>query len=107
MLVALAAACLLQVVALASGGEGLGFWLLPAALVAVVCVALGLSDRTTPGTAARMLDRDLDLGAKVSTALELESGSTPGGLGALALADGRDALAESLAGARRACALGD
>ena len=100
-LVALAAACLLQVVALASGGEGVGLWLLPAALVAVVCLALGLSDRTTPGTTARMLDRDLDLGAKVSTALELESeAAPPRGLGTLALADGRGALAESLAGAR-------
>ncbi len=100
-LVALAAACLIQSAVLASGGDGAGLWLLPAALVGVVCLALGLSDRTTPETAARMLDRDLELGAKVSTALELErQADPPRGLGSLALADGRSALAESLAGAR-------
>jgi hypothetical protein len=47
-----------------------------------------------------MLDRDLALGAGVTTALELERGRQTAGLGALAISDGREALARSLAGSR-------
>ena len=64
------AACLLQLGALASGSEGSGPWLVPAGLVAAVAVAIGLAHRTSPAAAARLLDRDLFLGAGVSTALE-------------------------------------
>jgi hypothetical protein len=103
VLVTLAAGCVLQIGALAGGGSGLGPWLVPAALVAAAALAIGLASRTTPSSAARLVDRDLSLGAKVTTALELESlarGGRPAGLAGLALADGRGALASSLAGAR-------
>jgi hypothetical protein len=99
-LVGVASGCLLQLVALASGREGAGPWLVPAALVAGVGVALGLSRRTSDRIAARMLDRDLGLGAGVSTALELEQAGGAGVLRALALSDGRAALGRSLSGAR-------
>src|SRR5436305_2262932 len=102
VLVTLAAGCVLQIGALAGGGSGLGPWLAPAALVAAAALAIGVARRTTPSSAARLVDRDLSLGAKVTTALELESlarGVRPAGLAGLALADGRGALASSLAGA--------
>jgi hypothetical protein len=48
-----------------------------------------------------MLDRDLGLGAGVTTALELEGAQgTPAGLAGLVLADGREALTRSGASAR-------
>ena len=59
-----AAACLLQLGALAAGGDGAGLWLLPAALPAVAAVAFGLAHRTSPAAAARLLDRDLALGCR-------------------------------------------
>jgi hypothetical protein len=103
-LVAIAAACLLQMGALASGRNGAGVWLAPAAVVAAFSLAFGLAHRTSPAAAARLLDRDLALGAAVSTALELENAregaADPYGLGARALSDGRHAVAVSLAGAR-------
>jgi hypothetical protein len=102
-IVALATASLLQIGALVSGRGGFGLWLAPALLVLAACLVLGLTRRTPAVTAARMLDRDLGLGAGVTTALELEAAtgaSGPRGLGALALADGRGALAASLVGAR-------
>ena len=95
-LVGVASGCLLQLVALASGREGAGPWLVPAALVAGVGVALGLGRRTSDRIAARMLDRDLEFGAGVSTALELEQAGAVGALRALALSDGRAALGRSL-----------
>jgi hypothetical protein len=101
VVIGLLLACLLQVVALAAGRSGVGWWLVPAAVAGAACVAFGLAHRTTRRTAARMLDRDLALGAGVTTALELEGqGATTGTLGALALADGRGALGRSLAGGR-------
>ena len=101
-LAGLAAACVLELAALARGRQGIGPWLVPAAAVAIACAVLGLRARTNAATAARMLERDLALGAEVSTALELEAPGAPAarGLASLALADGRRALGESLAGAR-------
>jgi hypothetical protein len=103
-LVGVSAACLLQIGALASGRDGLGLWLLPAAIVAALSLASGLAHRTSAATAARLLDRDLELGAEVCTGLELDTSAERSagrsGLGALALADGRDALGGTLAGAR-------
>src|SRR3954469_25921219 len=101
-LAGLAAGCALELAALASGGEGIGPWLAPAVAIAFACALFGATARTSPATAARMLDRDLALGAEVTTALELEAPGAPAprGLASLALADGRRALAESLAGAR-------
>ena len=100
-LVGVGAACALQIAALAMGGSGAGIWLLPGAIAALVVLAVGLAHRTTPASAARLLDRDLALGARVTTALELETspGAVPNarGLGALALDDGRAAVAASLA----------
>ena len=103
-LLGVAAACLLQLGALASGNDGSGLWLLPAALPAVAAVAFGLAHRTSPAAAARLLDRDLALAAGVSTALELETSAERAasgrGLGALVLADVRGAIGRSLPGAR-------
>ena len=102
-LVALAAGCVLQIGALAAGSSGVGLWLAPVALVGAVALAIGVARRTTPASAARLVDRDLSLGAEVTTALELEAAARtarPAGLAGLALADGRGALASSLAGAR-------
>lgn len=100
-LLGIAAACVLQVAALATGHSGAGAWLLPGVLVAALALAFGVAHRTTPSSAARLLDRDLALGARVTTALELETsppdGASAHGLGALALDDGRAALAASLA----------
>ena len=79
-------------------------WLLPAAVLAVAAIGVGVAHRTSPAAAARLLDRDLDLGAEVTTALELETSAeargSSRGLGALALADVRGALGRSLPGAR-------
>ncbi|HET6174052.1 MAG TPA: hypothetical protein VFD90_15685 [Gaiellales bacterium] len=103
-LVGISAACVLQIAALATGNSGAGLWLVPAALLAAIAGAIGLAHRTSPATAARLLDRDLGLGAEVTTALELETSSRraaePRSLGALALKDGLAAVASSLAGAR-------
>ncbi len=103
-LVGIAAACLLQLVALARGNDGSGLWLLPAGVLAATCLALGVARRTSPVAVARLLDRDLDLGAGVSTALELEATGERAagrrGLGALVVADVRSALGRSLPGAR-------
>jgi hypothetical protein len=101
LIVAGASACLLQLVALAAGRAHLGLWLVPALLVALVCLVPGLANRTSASTAARMLDRDLGLGAGVTTALELErEAGIARGLAGLALEDGRNAVADSLSGAR-------
>jgi hypothetical protein len=100
-IVGLLSACLLELGAVASGRAGAGPWLLPAIVVALLCLTPGVAHRTTPSIAARMLDRDLRLGAGVTTALELErEAAAPSGLRSLAIADGRDALARSLVGAR-------
>lgn len=103
-LVGIAAACLLQLVALARGNDGSGLWLLPAGVLAATCLALGVAHRTSPAAVARLLDRDLDLGAGVSTAFELEATTERAagrrGLGALVVADVRSALGRSLPGAR-------
>jgi hypothetical protein len=103
LIVGFAAACVLQVGALVAGNAGLGLWLLPALVLTVLCLVPGVAHRTSAAIAARMLDRDLRLGAGVTTALELERGPANGprgGLGALALADGKTALAGSFGGAR-------
>jgi hypothetical protein len=98
-LVGVGVACLLQIGALATGSSGAGIWLLPGAIVAALVFAFGVTHRTTPSSAARLLDRDLALGAQVTTALELETSprgaANARGLGALALADGLGALAAS------------
>jgi hypothetical protein len=100
-IVGVAVACALQLIALASGHAGPGLWLVPAVVVAALCLVPGIARGTSLSTAARMLDRDLDLGAGVTTALELEQDDRPPrGLESLALADGREALARSLSGAR-------
>jgi hypothetical protein len=103
-LVGAGAACLLQLGALTTGGDGPGPWLVPAAALAVAAVAIGLAQRTSPAAAARLLDRDLELGAGVSTALELETSPERAagarGLGALVIADVRAALGRSESGAR-------
>ena len=100
-IVALAAACLLQLVALATGHAGPGLWLVPAALIGGLSLVPGSVRGTSLQTAARMLDRDLGLGAGVTTALELEQRvQQPAGLERLALDDGRDALGRSITGAR-------
>jgi hypothetical protein len=103
-LVGAGAACLLQLGALATGNDGSGPWLVPAGGLAAAAVAIGLAHRTSPVAAARLLDRDLELGAGVSTALELETSAeraaSARGLGALVLADVRGALGRSEASAR-------
>src|SRR4051812_4514968 len=103
-IVGVAAACALQIGALVSGRSGSGIWLAPAFISGGLALAIGLTRPTTVETAARLLDRDLALGAAVSTALELETsrsgGIQPSGLGGLALAGGRKAVAASLSGAR-------
>lgn len=103
-LVAIAVACVLQIIALASGRSGAGAWLAPAAVAAALSLAIGLAHRTSAAAAARLLDRDLGLGAAVSTALEIETSQgaapDPSSLGTLALADGRRAVGASIAGAR-------
>jgi hypothetical protein len=102
-LVGLGAACVMQIGALATGSSGTGAWLIPGALLAAVALAIGIAHPTRASSAARLLDRDLGLGAKVATALELENSqglAAPRGLAALALADGRAALVASLALAR-------
>jgi hypothetical protein len=104
LVIGLGLACLLQVGALAAGRAGVGWWLVPAGLVSAACMAFALAHRTSDATAARMLDRDLALGAGVSTALELEQDEDPAGvpgtLRALAVADGRAALGRSFSGGR-------
>ena len=104
VLLGLGAACVLQLGALASGHDGSGPWLLPAAVLAVAAIGVGVAHRTSAVAAARLLDRDLDLGAEVTTALELETSAESAvrshGLGALVLADGRVALGRSLPSAR-------
>jgi hypothetical protein len=100
LIVGLAAACILQLAAIVSGTSGPGVWLVAALVPALLSLLPGLLHRTKPATAARMLDRDLELGAGVTTALELERGTQTQGLGALAISDGREALARSLAGSR-------
>jgi hypothetical protein len=103
LIVAVASACILQLVALAAGTSGPGAWLLPAVVVALLALLPGLSRRTSAAVAARMLDRDLRIGAEVSTAYELERDPDAlrgVSLAGLALADGRDAIARSLGGAR-------
>jgi hypothetical protein len=100
-IVGLLAACLLQIAAVVSGDAGVGPWLWPALLLALLVAVPGILRRTSPSVAARMLDRDLALAAAVTTALELErEAGTPTGLAGLVLADGRAALAKSGAGAR-------
>ncbi len=70
-----------------------------AVLPGLAAVAAALLRPTTPAVTARLLDRELGLSATVATALELErSGAAAGGLGALAVADGRRALSASLGG---------
>src|SRR4051812_26912174 len=104
LLVAVALACLAQLAGLALGHAETAVWLTPGLLACAACVAFGLAHRTSDGAAARMLDRDLGLGARVSTALELERAGAAGdgasSLRELALSDGRVALSRSLAGAR-------
>jgi hypothetical protein len=103
-IVGIALAGVLQIGALATGASGLGVWLVPALAAAALALVLGLTRRTTAEVAARLLDRDLGLGAGVSTALELErsraGGADRSGLGGLAVADGRRAVSASLSGAR-------
>jgi hypothetical protein len=102
-LVGLGAACAIQSGALATGNSGAGAWLIPGALLAALVLAIGITHPTSASSAARMLDRDLALGAAVATALELENSqrlAAPRGLAALALADGRTVLATSLVFAR-------
>ena len=103
LLVAAAAACVLEVIALAAGGRGTGLWLVPAAAVLAASLVYGAAHRTSEARAARMLDRALGADAAVDTALELEAGNghrRGDGLAALALADGREALGRQLGGAR-------
>jgi hypothetical protein len=101
-IVGLLAACLLQVVAVLAGHAGFGPWLWPALGISLVAPLPGALRRTSPSVVARMLDRDLGLGAGMTTALELEQRpESSGGLAALVLADGREALARSR-GATRA-----
>ncbi len=100
LIVGLGAACVLQLAAIVSGTSGPGAWLVAALVPALLSLLPGVLHRTKPTTAARMLDRDLALGAGVTTALELERGEQTQGLGALAISDGREALARSLAGSR-------
>jgi hypothetical protein len=102
-LVGLGAACAIQSGALATGNSGAGVWLIPGALLAALVLAIGITHPTSASSAARLLDRDLALGAAVATALELENSqrlAAPRGLAALALADGRAVLATSLVFAR-------
>ena len=103
-IVGIIVASVLQIGALASGSRGPGVWLVPALVAAALALTLGLTRRTTAEVAARLLDRDLALGAEVSTALELETsragGADRSGLGGLAVAGGRRAVAASLSGAR-------
>jgi hypothetical protein len=103
-IVGITVAGVLQIGALASGSRGPGVWLAPALAAAALALALGLTRRTTAEVAARLLDRDLALGAEVSTALELETSrageADRSGLGGLAVAGGRRAVAASLSGAR-------
>ena len=100
-IVGLLAACLLQAAAVVSGHAGLGPWLWPALVLAMLVPVPGILRRTSPSVAARLLDRDLGLAAGVTTALELErEEGTPTGLAGLVLADGRAALARSRTDAR-------
>jgi hypothetical protein len=102
-LVGLGAACAMQIGALATGNSGAGVWLIPGTVLAALVLAIGITKPTSAASAARLLDRDLGLGARVATALELETSkglATPRGLAALALADGRAALAASFGAAR-------
>src|SRR5258705_10553827 len=102
-LVGLGTACVLQIGALATGNSGTGAWLIPGPALAAVVPAIGIAHPTRASSAARLLDRDLALGAKMATALELENSQglvAARGLAALALADGRAALVASLALAR-------
>ena len=103
-IVGITVAGVLQIGALASGSRGPGVWLAPALAAAALALVLGLTRRTTAEVAARLLDRDLALGAEVSTALELETSrageADRSGLGGLAVAGGRRAVAASLSEAR-------
>jgi hypothetical protein len=104
LLVGAGLACLAQLAGLASRHADSAVWLVPGLLGILACLAVGLAHRTSDQTAARMLDRDLGLGARVSTAFELEGeGAAEDGscaLRGLALADGRVALSRSLARGR-------
>jgi hypothetical protein len=102
-IVGLLAACLLQLGAIIAGHGGPGPWLVPALVLGLLVAIPGILRRTSPSTAARMLDHDRALGAGVTTALELERGhgapahAAPSRLAGLVLADGRQALARSAA----------
>ena len=103
LLVAAAAACVLELAALATGRRGAGIWLVPAAAVLLASLAFGAAHRTSAAAAARLLDRALGEDAAVDTALELEAANGRGrrdGLAELARADGREALGRQLGGAR-------
>jgi hypothetical protein len=83
-LLGVALACLVRLAGLAMGHAETAVWLAPGLLAGLACLVFGLAHRTTDAAAARMLDRDLGLGARVSTALELERAGAPdGGAGTL------------------------
>jgi hypothetical protein len=104
--VLLVGAALLEGLALAFGARSVSLWLLPAVVPALVVLGAGRQGRATRPAAARLLDRDLHLGAVVATAFELESRAarssnpTESLLAAAAVADGRRALGENLASIR-------
>ena len=103
LLVAAAAACVLELAALATGRRGAGIWLVPAAAAFLASLAFGAAHRPSPAAAARMFDRARGEDAVVDTALELEAANGRGrrdDLAALVSADGREAHGRHLAGAR-------
>jgi hypothetical protein len=91
----------LILVAVGTGRTTRVIWLAVPAVVAAAGIGAGLRRRLATPDVARLLDHDLSLAERVSTAVEVGARSRPlAGLPAVVVSQAGDAVAASLAGAR-------
>jgi hypothetical protein len=101
LILALLFAVAVELIAAAAGAAHRGLWLLPIALPALIAVAAVTRRRVGAVEATLLLDRQLGLSERLTTALELSSGSSARSpLAPLLLGEAESAIDESLARSR-------
>jgi hypothetical protein len=101
LLLGLALAVVVELIAAVAGVSGRALWLILPGAITIAGIAAGLRARVDPAQATLLLDRQLGLSERLTTALELtRADSASGPLAALVLGEADSAIDGSLAHSR-------